>query len=298
MPLSHLLNDLNFWAGCPRRRFRARSAHSLPGRVVKSYQTGRAGPRAGRYVGPVVSLRPVSTTAAASPPHPAPPDSLAAIAQRAGAVLARDGQRMVAVHYGSAAGELAACLEGVGLGDRSQMLKLALHGRADRLQQLTARMTGVPLAPGGTARAWGGWWCAPSPERVIVLVDPGPGLRLRARLTAALGGGAGQGVSVHDRSDTWAALAVVGRRAGRMLADLGVYGEHGDARRAAPVSCRAVAGVPVLWLLESDRQAIAVMAAADAGAVWQAIARAGRALGLCAVGREALTRFALSTAGR
>lgn len=243
-----------------------------------------------------MSLRPVPTSAAAPPPGSLPPDSLATIAQRAGAVLARDGGRTVPVHYGSAAGELAACLEGVGLGDCSHMLKLALHGRPERLAGLIEAMTGVPLAPGGATRAGGGWWCAPSPTRVIVLVDPRNGPGLRARVTAALPDH--PGVSLHDRSDAWGALAIAGRRAPELLADLDIYGEARDARRAAPVSCRAVAGVPVLWLLECDHRATAVMAGEDAGIVWQAIARAGRPLGLCAVGREALTRFALSAAGR
>lgn len=240
-------------------------------------------------------MRPVSPTAVFSA-SPAAPDSLAEIVQRAGAVVARDGGRTVAVHYGSAAGELAACLAGVGLADCSHMLKLALHGRPDRLQGLLTEMTGMALAPGGAARGWGGWWCALAPDRAIVVVDPRPGANLRTRLATALL--RHPGVELRDRSDSWAALAVAGRHAGRLLADLGVYGTERDARRTAPVSCRAIAGVPVLWLLQSDRQATAVMADEDAGTVWQAITRAGRPLGLCAVGREALTRFALSPAGR
>lgn len=202
----------------------------------------------------------------------------------------RDG-RAAAVHYGSPAGELAACLRGVGWADRSDLVKLDLQGPPERVAAMVARVAGQQPAPGGTTFAGGGWWCAERPGRTIVLAEPDPGRRLRARLVEALV--RHPDVSLRDRSDDWAALAVLGGLAPRLLARLGVYGESGDARRVPPFHRRVVGGVQTLWLLRTDRLAITLMDAAEAAVAWRAVERAGRPLGICAVGRDAMTRYAL-----
>ena len=100
-------------------------------------------------------------------------------------------------------------------------------------------------------------------------------------------------MTLTDRSADLAALAVVGRRASALLAELGVYGESGNPRHVPPLTAHTGAGADVLWLLESDDKALALMAAADAPAVWHTIERAGQRFGLCAVGQEALARYEL-----
>jgi glycine cleavage system aminomethyltransferase T len=201
--------------------------------------------------------------------------------------------RAVVAHYGSAAGELAACVSAVGLADRSDLAILGLDGPAVQLRHLSQRLAGSELAPGGAALSGGAWWCAVSPERMLVLGDARSGDRLHAVLRARVA--RRSAVTLVDRSGELTALAVVGRRACAVLAELGVYGPSGNPRDVPPLTAHTATdtGTKVLWLLESDDKALALMPAADAPAVWHAIERAGRPHGLCAVGQEALARYAL-----
>jgi glycine cleavage system aminomethyltransferase T len=201
-----------------------------------------------------------------------------------------DGHPVVA-NYGSAAGELAACVSAVGLADRSDLAKLVLDGPPAQLRQLSHRLTGSELAPGGAVLSGGAWWCAERPERMLVICDARRGDRLHAVLNARVA--RRSAVSLTDRSTDLAALAVVGRRASALLAELGVYGTSGNPRDVRPLTAHTGAGAEVLWLLESDDTALALMAAADAPAVWHTIERAGQRHGLCAVGQEAVARYAL-----
>jgi glycine cleavage system aminomethyltransferase T len=214
------------------------------------------------------------------------------VSRRAGGVFVRRGERAVALHYGSAAGELAACVRAVGLADCSDLAKFVLEGAEDRLRVLVRRVAGARLAPGGALAAGGAWWCAESAERVIVICEPGVGDRLWARLRTSV---APRGsVRLEDRSAEIAAVAVAGRRTTALLAQLGVYGEAGDPRLVPPLTGCRIAGADVLWLLQSDRRALALVAAEAATAVWRELDRAGQAHGICAVGRDALTRYGLT----
>lgn len=192
--------------------------------------------------------------------------------------------------YGSAAGELAACVSAVGLADCSQMTKLVVSGPAGRLRELTRCLADAELALGGLVHEAGAWWCAESCERLLVLAEPGADpLARRPELAAP----DRSPVAVSDRSLDWAALAVVGQRAGAVLAALGVYDPSGEPRAAAPVAARTAAGVTATWVLQADDRALAVLPRADAPALWQAIAAIGRPWGICAVGQQAIARYAL-----
>ncbi len=219
-------------------------------------------------------------------------------------VVHRD--RRIVAHYGSAAGELAACVSAVGLADRSGLVKLALHGPSVELGRLAAGLAGAAPEPGGVVFSGGAWWCAPSLRRLIVLCPVQPAQRRSGQLRE---GPAGPGerlpellrewadqrpaVTLADLSADWAAVAVLGARTRPLLADLGVYGESGNPRRAHPFTAHRVAGTEVLWLLESDRRVTALMPRAAAAAVCGAIERAGRRHGICSVGEEAVARYAL-----
>jgi glycine cleavage system aminomethyltransferase T len=226
--------------------------------------------------------------------HAEPPRAdhgLDAVVSRAGAVRGdHDGQR-VALHYGSAAGELAACVSRVGLGDRSELGKLALEGPQHMLDHLVAHLTGMTLAPGGTLRTGTTWWCAVTPERVLVLAEPGDGDRLAGRIRRLAA--RHPELRIRDLSQTWGAIAIVGRQTGDVLARLGVYGATGDPRSVAPVSVRRLIGAEVTWLLQSDHRALALMRHRDAPAVWHALHAVGRPFGMCAVGQEAIARYTL-----
>ena len=219
------------------------------------------------------------------------PSALDPVLRQAGGVLVMHGGHAVVAHYGSAAGELAACVSAVGLADRSDLAKLVLEGPPAQLQQLTQRLTGSDVAPGGAVLSGGAWWCAESPERMLVISEVSRGDHLHAVLRARVA--RRSAVTLTDRSAELAALAVVGRRARALLAELGVYGETGNPRHVPPLTAHTGAGAEVLWLLESDDKALALMAAADGPAVWHAVERAGHRFGLCSVGQEALARYAL-----
>lgn len=199
--------------------------------------------------------------------------------------------RAVVAHYGSAAGELAACVSAVGLADRSDLAKLVLEGPPEQLRHLCLRLTGSEVSPGGAVQSGGAWWCAESSSRLLVVCDAGRGDRLHAVISARVA--RRSAVTLTDRSADLAALAVVGRHASALLAELGVYGESGNPRQVPPLTAHTGTGADVLWLLESDDKALALMPTADAPAVWHTLERAGQRFGLCAVGREALVRYSL-----
>lgn len=213
---------------------------------------------------------------------------LGAVTTRAGAVMRTQGGASVAVHYGSAAAELGVCVRAVGLADRSDLGTLEIAGPAAAVGAFLRKLTGAPLEPAGVATAAGAWWCAAAPGRVLVLCEPDRRAQLLGVLRAA--SRRHPGVAVADVSSAWSAIAVVGRRTADVLAALG----HGDdPRAAAPFGRASIGGAGVHVLLQSDRRAIVLAEPAAAGAVWQAIAHAGRPYGLSCVGTEAVERFAL-----
>ena len=114
-----------------------------------------------------------------------PTSALDPVLRQAGGVLVMHDGHAVVANYGSAAGELAACVSAVGLADRSDLAKLVLDG--------PARAAAAPVAPPHRQRA--GARAAPcsaaapggvpsSPERMLVICDAGRGDRLHAVLSA------------------------------------------------------------------------------------------------------------------
>jgi glycine cleavage system aminomethyltransferase T len=218
-------------------------------------------------------------------------DPFDAILRKAGAVFASHHGRSVAINFGSAAGELAVCVSAVGLVDRSELSKLELEATPAQLSHLVARLAGGELAVGGALETGGAWWCRSAPDRVLVLCDPSIGTRLRDRLRTQAQHHVA--LNVRDRSDELAAIALLGRATPKVLAALHAYGDDGDARRVSPFTAGAVDGVPVQWLLESDRRVLALVSRTQAGTVWRAIEEAGRAFGISCVGIEAARRYTL-----
>ncbi len=199
----------------------------------------------------------------------------------------------MAVSYGSAAGELAACVSAAGIADSSGLTKLELSAPPGQLRELVERMTGGAIAPGGLLHAGGAWWCAVpgAGERVIVLGPPRLGERVRTQLAAR--SARHPALLLRDRTDDWAAITILGAATTAVLASLRVYGEAGDPRLVAPFTIRPLAGIEAMWLLESRHRALALVPRPHAGAAWQAIERAGRPQGICCVGQDAVARYAL-----
>jgi glycine cleavage system aminomethyltransferase T len=215
--------------------------------------------------------------------------SLEVALRKAGAVFATHEGRSAAIHYGSAAGELAVCVSAVGLVDRSDLTTLALEAPSAQLAQLTSRLAGGEIAPGGALDAAGAWWCAAAPDTLLVVCRPD----VRRRLIERLRVHAAHQVSLRVLSVEFAALGLLGPRTPDVLRALGVYGAHGDPRAVAPFGRGSVAGAGTWWLLESDRSALMLVDRERAGEVWRAIEHAGRRFGLSCVGQEAAGRYAL-----
>ena len=213
------------------------------------------------------------------------------VLRQAGAVFSSRGGHPVAINYGSACGELAVCVSGVGLVDRSGLSKLVIEAPAAQLRQLMARCLDGIVAPGGALLVGGAWWCRSGANRIVVLSEPPVGRRLRDRLRAQAR--QPDAVVIRDRSTDLAAIELLGRHAYKVLRALGAYGESGDPRGVSPFTSGTVDGIDVLWLLESDRRALALMVHERAGEAWRAIERTGREFGISCVGRDAATRYAL-----
>jgi glycine cleavage system aminomethyltransferase T len=196
-----------------------------------------------------------------------------------------DGPSRVPPHYGSPVGELAACVRGAGLVDRSDLQVLEIAGQAPAVAEVVEHATGSSLEPGGCALADGTWWCARAPGRVLALNEPGSRPPLdTARLPP------GHDVQVTDRCGEIAAIGVVGRAALELLAAVGAVD---DARLAPCFGTATVAGAGVELVIQSDRRAVLLAPRGAARHVWGAVEAAGGPFGLCYVGAEALARFTL-----
>jgi hypothetical protein len=213
-------------------------------------------------------------------PSPPPPE----------AFTTRHG-RLVAAHYGSAAGELAVCVRAVGVVERADLAVLSLGGTPEHLADVATRLAGHPIAPGGAAEIRGAWWCGAAPGELLLMAGAPTIARLREALRADAFRSAR--FALLDRTATFATLGIVGRRAGALLAALGAYGPGGDPRAVAPFRSGRLASAEVRWLLQSDRAALVLVPRDRADACRRAIDAAGRPLGLGAIGHDALERFAL-----
>src|SRR5438045_5347593 len=214
---------------------------------------------------------------------------LDAVLRRAGVVLSTREGRLVAVHFGSAAAELAVCVRAVGLVDRSDLSTLSLEAPAPQLAALMRRLVGATVAPGGLVSAGSAWWCGETADRVMVVCDP----RTAGRLIDALHADATRHVAVRDRSSELAAIGLLGRHTADVLAALGAYGPSKEPRRAKPFARGSIEDLETWWLLQSDHRALALVPRARAGDAWLAIERIGRPAGISCVGHEAACRYAL-----
>lgn len=204
-------------------------------------------------------------------------------------MFANRAGRDTAIHYGSAAGELAVCVSAVGLVDRSELTTLALEAPSAQLAALTSRLAGGEVALGGALDAAGAWWCGAAPDTVVVVCEPGVGRRLVERLRVH----AAHQLALRVLAVDFSAIGLLGPEVPGVLRALGVYGRNGDPRLVTPFGRGTIAGAEVWWLLESDHSAIMLAPGEQAGRVWRAIESAGRPFGLSCVGGEAAGRYAL-----
>lgn len=195
------------------------------------------------------------------------------------------GPTGVVAHYGSPAGELAACVRGAGLVDRSDLLAIRIAGGRVALAELVQRASGLSLARGGCTFAAGVWWCARSSQCAVALVEPES--RETVETIAALGG---PGLRVSERSQDLTAIGLVGKATLDVLSNVGAVE---DPRAAPAFGVTNVGRAYVELLLQSDRRAVLLVRADEARHVWRMLEAVGRPFGLCYVGADALARFTL-----
>jgi glycine cleavage system aminomethyltransferase T len=230
---------------------------------------------------------------ASAPDNSGPLDT---VLRRAGAVFGVHGGCLVALNYGSAAGELAACVHSVGLADHSDAAKLVLEAPPAQLSDLTVLLAGRSVAAGQAFYAHGAWWCGAAPGRAVILCEAPVGDRLRDSLRS-------QrlrrfSLTVEDRSDRWAAIELIGRDAPKVLSELGAYDDPAAAGHGPSFTAGTVNGMMVSWLLESEHDGLALVERSDALAVWQAIERVGHGFSITYVGQEASARYRLLDGSR
>ena len=93
---------------------------------------------------------------------------------------------MLALSYGSAAGELAACMNAVGVASRAELTKLELTAPGPNLERVIAGLLGVPLLPGGIHQTRAVGWYRPDDGRLIALCEAEHG-RAAARAARSSG---------------------------------------------------------------------------------------------------------------
>jgi glycine cleavage system aminomethyltransferase T len=224
--------------------------------------------------------RPAAPAATRLPP-------LADWLRHAGAVSVMREGRSVAAHYGSAATELAVCVKGVGLAFRSDLETLGISGHPAWLDHVLGKALGVRVPAAGSATAMAGAVCCRvDHEHAVVVASASAAARWRRIAREAIV--VGNPIAFADRSADLTALTLVGPRARKLLAAVGLDSE------LAPGAVRtaALAGAPVVAVREHGDSFLLVVDGAGADAVWRALVEAGAPLGLALVGADALARLA------
>jgi heterotetrameric sarcosine oxidase gamma subunit len=208
-------------------------------------------------------------------------------ARAAGARIERRDGWNVALGFDGDEPERRRCESTVGFADRSHLGKLELQAGAADLAQIVAAVGGGQLELGTAARESGAWWCPYTPNRALVLCEPGEVADLRTRLEQAAEGSAGP-ASVLDVTTVFAALTVAGPLSGELFARFSAI----DLRPAVmpvhafrPVS---VARTPGTVLREGEQRYLMLFGAALGSYMWTVVADAAASLGGGPVGLEAL----------
>ncbi len=193
--------------------------------------------------------------------------------------------------YGSTASEVALCRGGVGIADRSELVKLELHDQPDALARLVQRHVGISPVAGVPVRTGEGThWCLQEDGRLLILADPCQGERLLRVLESST---QRTGAKPLDVSAALAAIALVGPRAPELLAAAGA-----GAAELPPEPGFATVLLedePALLLREAGSQFLAVVRAGAAVELWRALHDAGRELDAGCVGSLALAQLAVGT---
>jgi glycine cleavage system aminomethyltransferase T len=195
------------------------------------------------------------------------------LVRAAGATMVvRDG-RWVAAHYGSRAGEVAACKRAVGIADRFDRATLEISGDPSAVDRVVEAVTHRPASHADAVRAGHAWWCRITPERVVLRCEAAYADPCREAVAAAAG--AEPDAEWSDLSAEFTAIEVIGRRAEKLMREAGIEDD------AMP-----------LVLHESRDTWEIVSEPAVARELWTRLHSAGRSLEAVSVGLDALDMLA------
>ncbi len=214
----------------------------------------------------------------------APTSPVAAVLEHAGATMVARAGRTLPLHFGSSAGELAACSVAVGLAERGDLGIHAISGSVEAVEHATVLLAGTLIAPGGAVVQGDVAWCATSARRLLVVAEGSA----RATVADAVARVADRhpGLTARALGDTLAGCELLGPRTEETLAALGV------PRTLTPaVQTLQIDGVAATVVHRSWVRALILTDPVWAIATWTAVDRAGAPSGVTCVGADAVARF-------
>jgi heterotetrameric sarcosine oxidase gamma subunit len=206
----------------------------------------------------------------------------------AGARLERRDGWNVSVAFAEHGREQEVCRETVGFADLSALGKIEVQASAAELAAIVAVASGGErLEPGRATRAYGAWWCPYTPERALVLCEPGATAGLRERLEDAAGAVRGL-ASVVDVTTGHGALAIAGPLVRELFARFTAIDLRPQVTPVRGFRPGSVARVPGAILREAEERYLMLFGAALGRYVWTVVADAAVHLGGAPVGVDAL----------
>lgn len=194
----------------------------------------------------------------------------------------------VTINYGrtpaASEAEGAAARRACGWADVSHLTKLELQGPVRELADLVRDCAeGAEPELGSAARGLNAWWCPLTPNRVLVVGEPGAVAPLPARLTES-----GPDVRIVDVTTTLAALTLVGPLAREVFARFSALDLRPQSTPVGGVRPGSIARQPGIVICEAEERYLLMFGWATGEYVWSVVADAGHHLGGRAIGLEML----------
>jgi sarcosine oxidase gamma subunit len=172
-------------------------------------------------------------------------------------------------------------VEHVGFADRSQLVKLELHGEPELLARVVAAASGgAELAPGLAVCAAGAWWCPVTPARVLVLGEPTAGRDLRTAVEDP-------GVTVVEQTCGLAAMSLIGPAARELLARFCAIDVRPGVTPVGGFRPGSVARTPGYLLVEDAQRLLVLVGWALGEYLYEVVSDAAGSLGGGPVGADA-----------
>jgi heterotetrameric sarcosine oxidase gamma subunit len=221
--------------------------------------------------------------------------SMVRLARAAGARFEhRDGWE-VAVGYSTLEQESAACSMSAGWADVSHLGKLEIQATGDDMTSIVARCAdGAQLELGTATRAMDAWWCPMTPERTLVLCEPGVLPGLRERLEEALAG-ASPSAGVIEITTNYGAMTVAGPLAREVFARFCALDLRPSATPVHGLRPGSIARGPGVVIREGEDRFLMLFGWALSQYMWTVVSDAAQHLGGSPVGVEALEAVGIAS---